>query len=271
MKISIVTISFNQAEYLERAIRSVIDQSHKDLEYIVTDPGSTDGSREIIERYRSKIHKILYEPDAGPADGLNKGFMHATGEIYGFLNSDDVLFPGTLEKVAAYFVAHPRVDVVSGHALIIDENDRVIRKSYSDPCSLRRYAYGASVLMQPSTFFRADAFKKVGGFNSQNKTNWDGELFVDMRIAGATFALVNEFLSGYRLQPESITSSKKADDGIREYHRRMFKKIMGRDAKAWDSVPGAFFRILKYVENPGALIERVRRGPIYGRGVRYRH
>lgn len=267
MKISIVTISFNQAEYLERAIRSVIEQGRRDIEYIVADPGSTDGSRDIIERYRSNIQKIIFERDAGPSDGLNKGFSQASGDIYGFLNSDDILFPGALGIVADYFARHPDIDVVSGHAVIIDENDRPIRKSYSDPCSLVRYAYGASVLMQPSTFFRADAFRKVGGFNPANRTNWDGELFVDMRLAGAKFARINQFLSGYRLQPDSITSSKKLDDGIREYHARMFRKIMGRGESAWDVLPRAFFRLLKYAENPRALVERIAKGPVYGRGA----
>lgn len=267
VKISIVTISYNQAEYLERAIQSVVEQCHEEVEYIVADPGSTDGSRDIIERYRSRINEVVYERDAGPADGLNKGFARATGDIYGFLNSDDILLPDTLKQVAAYFAGHPEVDVVSGHAVIIDENDKAIRNSYSDRCSLTRYAYGASVLMQPSTFFRADTFRKAGGFNAENKTNWDGELFVDMRLQGARFARINRFLSGYRLQPESITSSAKLDQGIKEYHQRMFRKIMGRNEMYWDVLPRAIFRLLKYTENPRALIERVRKGPVYGRGA----
>src|SRR4029077_2212938 len=83
-RVSIVTISFNQAPFLERAIRSVLEQDHPDVEYIVVDPGSTDGSREIIEKYRSRIAKVILEPDRGPANGLNKGFAAATGEILGY-------------------------------------------------------------------------------------------------------------------------------------------------------------------------------------------
>ena len=84
MKFSIVTISYNQAQFLEQAIRSVIEQDYPDVEYIVVDPGSTDGSREIIERYRDRIDRIIFEPDKGPADGLNKGFAQATGDVFGF-------------------------------------------------------------------------------------------------------------------------------------------------------------------------------------------
>lgn len=271
MKVSIVTISFNQAEFLERALRSVIEQDHEDIEYIVVDPGSTDNSREIIERYRSKIAKLILEPDKGPADGLNKGFAMASGDIYGFLNSDDVLLPGAVSRVVRFFNSHPDVDVVSGHAIVMDEHDRNLRYSYSDRCSLVRYAYGAAVLMQPSTFFRSKPFKKVGGFNVVNRTNWDGELFIDMRLHGARFALMNDFLSGYRLQPDSITSSKKFDDGIRAYHKAIFRKIMGRDMKPWDVVPGVMFRLLKYVANPRALYERMFKGPVYGRSAKDAH
>lgn len=95
MKISVVTVSYNQAQFLERAIRSIVEQNQEDLEYIVIDPGSTDESRDIIERYRSNIAKIVYEPDSGPAEGLNKGFFHATGEVPGLINADDAQFRNT--------------------------------------------------------------------------------------------------------------------------------------------------------------------------------
>ncbi len=90
MKVSIVTISFNQAEFLERAMRSVLTQDYPDVEYIVVDPGSTDGSRALITAQGSRIKAIL-EKDNGPADGLNKGFASATGEIFGYINADDAL------------------------------------------------------------------------------------------------------------------------------------------------------------------------------------
>src|SRR5215217_6342515 len=152
MKISIVTISFNQAPFLEQTICSVLEQDHPHVEYIVVDPGSTDGSREIIERYRDRIDKIIFEADKGPADGLNKGFAHASGDVFGFLNSDDMLEPGALSDAARYFETHPEVDVVSGHSWVIDAEGRKKRRFYSDQFSLRMTAYGACYLAQPSTF-----------------------------------------------------------------------------------------------------------------------
>lgn len=264
MRVSIVTISYNQGRFLERTICSVLEQDYDDIEYIVEDPGSTDGSREIIERYRDRITKIIFEPDNGSADGLNKGFAQATGEIYGFLNSDDVLFSHAVSRVVSFFRDHSDVDIVSGHSVVIDENDREIRKSYSDKFSLLRCAYGTGVLMQPSTFFRAAAFHMTGGFNTANKTNWDGELFVDMCRAGATFTLIEDFLSGFRLHPESITSSKKLDEGVQAYQRAAFRKIMERDRDLRDFPLFLFFRVMKYMNRPKALYERLSKGPVYG-------
>ena len=94
MRISIVTLSYNQRTFLREAIDSVLQQDHPDLEYIVVDPGSTDGSREFIRSYGEQVAQVVFEPDQGAADGLNKGFSRATGEVFGFLNADDYLLPG---------------------------------------------------------------------------------------------------------------------------------------------------------------------------------
>ncbi len=123
--VSIVTISFNPAEFVERTILSVLAQDYPDIEYIVVDPGSTDGSREIIERYRPRISKIILRPDHGAADGLNGGFAEATGEIFGFLNSDDMLLPGAVSSAVAFLEKHKEIDVVSGHSSnLVGPDDR---------------------------------------------------------------------------------------------------------------------------------------------------
>lgn len=264
MKISIVTISYNQAEFLERTILSVINQGYDNLEYIIVDPGSKDGSRDIIEKYRSSFRHIIFEPDQGAADGLNKGFSLASGEIFGFLNSDDVLLPNALHEVNEFYQNHQDVDVVSGNVKIIDNNDQLIRYSYSDPFSSVSYAYGSCVLMQVATFFRASSYRMTDGFNKNNFSNWDGELFVDIAIKGGKFALMNKFLGCFRLHPLSITSSKKLDDKHKEYRKYIFHKIMHRDKQFFD-IPAIFFsRILKYVYSPKSLYERITKGSIYG-------
>jgi glycosyltransferase involved in cell wall biosynthesis len=264
LKFSIVTISFNQARFLEQAIRSVVEQDYPNIEYVVVDPGSTDGSREIIERYRGKITKVIFEPDQGPADGLNKGFAVATGDIYGFLNSDDVLLPNTIKKVAEFFRQHPNLDVVSGDALILNAEGKTVRISHSDPFSLRATAYGCCVLMQASTFFKRDAYQLSGGFNIDNRSNWDGELFVDMAHKGAKFGLINDAWGGYRVHAESITGSKKLDASIQIYGERIFKKIMGRDKRLFDNVLSIGYRLAKHIKNPAGIYQRILYGPVYG-------
>ena len=107
MKFSIVTISLNQARFVEHAIRSVIDQDYSEIEYIVVDPGSTDGSWEIIERYHAEIDKIILEPDDGPGQGLNRGFAQSTGEICGCINADDFYEPGAFGHAAYLFQKNP--------------------------------------------------------------------------------------------------------------------------------------------------------------------
>jgi glycosyltransferase involved in cell wall biosynthesis len=265
-KASIVTISFNQVEFLERAIRSVVEQNYPDIEYIVVDPGSTDGSRDIVERYRSRISRVIYERDRGPADGLNKGFAHATGDIYAFLNSDDVLLPEAVRSAVSFLNSND-VDVVSAHATVIDAEDRHLRMVYSEAFSLKMMAYGACILVQPSTFFRREVFERVQGFNAENKSNWDGELWVDMALSGARFALVDEVWSGYRLHLQSTTSSCKFRQQNLEHNQRMFRKILGRDSRSIDHLVAQACRVRKHLRDPRALYERIVRGPIYGRSA----
>src|SRR5208337_2217771 len=102
----------------------------------VVDPGSTDGSRDLIKQYESRITRVILEPDKGPPDGLTKGFAAATGEICGFLNSDDVLYPGAISSAVKYLSEHPAVDIVSGAANVIGPDDRILRRVYSDRMNL---------------------------------------------------------------------------------------------------------------------------------------
>ena len=125
--ISIATPSFNQGRYLEETIRSVLDQNYPALEYAVQDGGSTDESVAVMEKYRDRLANIESRKDNGQAQAINLGFAHATrGEIMGYLNSDDLLMPGCLNYVAAYFAANPDVDVVYGHRVIIDQHGKEV-------------------------------------------------------------------------------------------------------------------------------------------------
>ncbi len=121
--ISIATPSFNQGHFLERTLYSVVNQNYPALEYVVQDGGSTDETTDVLKRFDGSLTRWASEPDGGQGDAINRGFAHTSGEIMAYLNSDDLLLPGSLAYVARYFAAHPDVDVVYGHRVMIDEND----------------------------------------------------------------------------------------------------------------------------------------------------
>lgn len=263
MKISIVTISFNQVTYLKQCIESVLNQDYPDIEYIVVDPGSTDGSREIIESYGDRIIKV-FEKDSGPADGLNKGFSNATGEIFCYLNSDDTFLPSALSNVSTFFSKQSCAHVVCGHGHIIDGQSKYKRRVFSDSFSIKSAAYGAALAIQPSTFFRQEIYKRVGGFNPSNKSNWDSELLIDMALAGARIEVLNRLLSCYRVHEESITGTARLANAHKAHARKMFEKIMHRPYQSNDDLLKFFYRVKKHLRNPRATFERIMFGPIFG-------
>lgn len=227
LKISIVTISFNQVRFLEKAIRSVIDQDYPNLEYIVVDPGSTDGSRDIIERYRDRISKIIFEPDDGPSDGLNKGFAAASGDILGYLNSDDFILPGSLAWVRRFFDAYQNVDVLIGGIKMADSKGVLAwRGRVADTIELPRFATHGIHYVQQGTFFRKRLFQEVGGFNARNKTCWDLELMIDMAMRGARIQSVSKPLAAFRLHEESISGSGNKQSNYQSDLERIRQKVV---------------------------------------------
>jgi glycosyltransferase involved in cell wall biosynthesis len=265
MKFSIVTISFNQVEFLEQALNSVFCQGGVEKEYIVVDPGSTDGSRELINRHREQIQHVLFEPDAGPADGLNKGFARATGEIFCYLNSDDVFEPGAFRRVAEFLAKYSDVDVVCGHAWVIDETGDQLRRVWSDSYVRPLVAYGAAIQIQPSTFIRAEAFHRVGGFNVANRISWDSDLLLNLALSGANIRVINEFLSLYRVHSSSITGAALHRDRAQEQFFIRFEKIMGRPFNTKDHAISRVMFVIRQLLNPRATLERLLHGPVYGR------
>lgn len=257
MKVSIVTLSFNQAAWLERALRSVAEQDYADIEYIVIDPGSTDGSRDIIERYRDRIAVYIDTPDDGPADGLNKGFAAATGDIFAYLNADDALLPGAISDVVAAFRRYPEADILVGHGFIVDGDGAVIRHFRSASWSPWRFAYGAAVVMQQSTFFRAGAFRRTPGFNRENRTSWDAELYMDMALAGARIRIVDAEWSIFTIHEQSITGSNRLAEETDRDIRRFFHVVMGREMRPADRLLIPVARFVRWLGDPAGLLIRL--------------
>lgn len=225
-KISIVTISFNQGEYLDECIRSVIDQGYQNLQYVIVDPGSKDDSREIISRYAGRGVVAVLEPDQGPADGLNKGFAHCDGAIFGYINADDRLCPNSLAYAGNFFEKNPDVDVLTGSIRMIDKAGLPnLRGRTSDRFSLADYAAGICTIGQQATFFRRDAFIRAGGFNPGNRIAWDGELLVDMALAGCRFTRTHKTLGDFRYYAESLSGNEANRDKQNREIERLGLKI----------------------------------------------
>jgi glycosyltransferase involved in cell wall biosynthesis len=236
-RFSIVTISYNQSEYLERAIRSVIDQEGVDLEYIVVDPGSTDGSRDIIEHYSARIQTVILSPDAGPADGLNKGLAHASGQYFGFINADDELSPGALREAAAFFQLNPDIDVVCGDSWQIDADGQRSRRLVSVPhISPRLFARGVAYIVQQSAFMRLPPVLAIGGFDKTNCSTWDGDLFYRLAKQGSRFKRVKHIWGLFRIYGTSISGSGRLIDIYRKERRAMFIQQFGRTPNYSDTL-----------------------------------
>ncbi|HWE53707.1 MAG TPA: glycosyltransferase [Bryobacteraceae bacterium] len=207
MKIGIVTVSFNQARFLQEAIDSVRITAPHEVEYVLVDPGSSDDSRAIAERNRARFAKIILEKDRGPADGLNKGFAACDADVLGYINSDDRFAPGALDFVAEYFTRHPDVDLLLGAIRIVDVAGRVrLRGRAPDRMNVPKFVSGACFAWQQATFFRRELFARTG-FNVANRACWDGELVLDMVLAGARIGYSDTILGDFRIHKNSLTGS----------------------------------------------------------------
>ena len=177
-KVSIVMPSFNQARFLEDSIKSVLAQDYPHIEFILVDGGSKDNSLEIIRRYQEHFAWWVSEKDKGHADGLNKGFAHATGQILAWLNSDDTYFPGAISEAAAFLVEHPEVGMVYSDCDLIDDEGRNIGKFASRQTDYHRLLRGSVHIPQATTFFRADLWRQVGPLDLSLFFSFDYDLWV---------------------------------------------------------------------------------------------
>jgi glycosyltransferase involved in cell wall biosynthesis len=202
-KISVITPSYNQGKFIERTIRSVLDQDYPNLEYIVMDGGSRDETIVILKRYEHCL-KWVSEQDEGQADAINKGIRMSTGDIIAYLNSDDVYEPGALRRVGEYFAAHPEAMWLTGKCRIIDECDREIRNTITayKNLLLRRYSYGmllvTNPISQPATFWRREAVREFGLFDVNEHLVMDYEYW--LRIGRRhNPGILDEYLARFRV------------------------------------------------------------------------
>jgi glycosyltransferase involved in cell wall biosynthesis len=203
-RVSIVIPSFNKGEFIEQTIVSVLDQSYEDIELILIDGGSTDATHLILEKYRHTLSQCIIEPDKGQSDAINKGIKLATGEIVGWLNADDLLYPNAIKAIVEGFSSHPDVGVVYGSGVKIDIQGNVIKDIPYRPFNyrlLRQLFY----ILQPSMYFRKDKFLQVGGLEEGSHLAMDWELV--LKFLGITeFVAIPDKIAKLRMYAGTKTA-----------------------------------------------------------------
>lgn len=204
--VSVVTPSFNQGEFIEETIKSVLSQDYPNIEYIVIDGGSTDNTLEILEKYSDKI-KWISEYDKGQADAVNKGFEMARGEILGWLNSDDTYCPGAISKAVEVLLTNPDIIMVYGDAHFIDREGCITGRYFTEPFDLQRLA-DVCFICQPTAFLKSGVIEKAGMLDTNLQTCMDfdywiriGKIFDSTKIT----YLEKEFLANSRMYEENKT------------------------------------------------------------------
>lgn len=226
-RISIVTPSYQQGDYIERTIQSVLAQIYPNLQYYVQDGGSSDSTVGVLKQYEDKISGWTSAKDSGQSQAINCGFDHADGEIMAWLNSDDLLLPGTLQAVADCFNRHLDVDVVYGNRLMINENDMEIGR-WILPGHDSAVLSWADYVPQETLFWRRRIWEKVGGkVNESLHFAMDWDLLVRFRDAGARFRHIPKFLGAFRIHTLQKTSSEIHKIGQQEMNR-MRERSLGR-------------------------------------------
>ena len=213
MQFSIITPNYNGALFLERTIQSVLGQkeSYNEIEYILVDGGSTDGSHHIIDKYRGDIDRVIIERDSGPANAINKGLAYANGEVVSWLNADDIYFPAILKRVSDCFQEHKEASFCFGKCTIVDQQDQEIRNSITGfkefffPFSSRFLHQSINYISQPAMFFKRKYLAEIGTLREDMVAAWDYEFMLKLWHHGKGVVIPGEAISAFRWHEASIS------------------------------------------------------------------
>jgi glycosyltransferase involved in cell wall biosynthesis len=246
--VSIITPCRNSERFLEKTLLSVINQSYQNIEYIVIDGLSSDGTLDIIKKYRDKIAYWISEADRGMYHAINKGIQLAKGDIVCYINSDDILHANAIEHVVDYFAMHPDCDLIYGNLDYIDSDGEkkftIIFPSFN---SLFFSTSKFSMIGQPSSFWRRGLHERIGMFNDELKMASDFEFYIKAGLAGRLLH-VDESLAAFRVHEDSLTTTGK-DLGlaelaaIRKRHLSAFYYLL---APLLSSISKLYFVILNW-------------------------
>jgi glycosyltransferase involved in cell wall biosynthesis len=218
-KISIVTPSLNQGQFIEETIRSVFLQGYPELEYIIVDGGSNDGTIGIVKKYEKWLAKWMSEPDKGQSHAINKGFNLTKGEIIAWINSDDYYLQGTLKKVAEFFRDNAETDMIFGECHAINEKYEMVKmREVPKEFDIHRLITRDCFINQPSTFFRRKVIDDVGGLCESLNYSMDYDLWIKIGLQ-CNVKRINDVLSCFRKHPNAKTV-RKSNNPL-QYHENM--------------------------------------------------
>jgi glycosyltransferase involved in cell wall biosynthesis len=275
--ISLVTPSLNQGKFIRATIESVLSQNYPDLDYCVQDGGSSDGTLTILEEYRDRV-PFVSEKDAGQADAINRGLARATGEVLGYLNSDDVLRPGALAAVGEAFAADPDLVFVWGRAAYIDEEGRDVSPYLARPDAVERLA-DACFVAQPAAFFRRSVWEEVGPFDASlhHTMDYDYWLRIAAKYPASRTRFLDRELAGCRMHADAKTVagwSRALDEIMDLVKRRTGYVSLWWCVAKWDHLVDGRSQATEphpvpWRAYPPALLEFLRRNPpaLWARGV----
>jgi glycosyltransferase involved in cell wall biosynthesis len=234
LRICLVTPSYQQGEYLERTIQSVLNQKYSALSYGVQDGGSNDGSEEILARYQDRLDFAASAPDQGQTDAIIQGFAKLKPgpmDLMAWLNSDDLLLPGALDYVNGVFLKNPEMDVLYGHRILIDSSEQEIGRWYLPPFH-REILQRVDFIPQETLFFRASAYFKVGGLDPSFQFAMDWDLLLRFQEAGCKFQRSPHFWACFRIHEKQKTACQIHEQGEKEIHQLRLRSLNGSYSRA---------------------------------------
>jgi glycosyltransferase involved in cell wall biosynthesis len=253
-RISIVMPSFNQGIFLEEAIRSILDQRYPNLEFMILDAQSTDNSRAIIEQYAASLAYWRSEPDEGQSDAIARGLARATGDLLGWVNSDDALLPGSLGAIARAWQENPAGGLFGGNYILFDKSGRITRCKRHPANSGWFAQHGIFTFNPPGSFFKRQDYQAVGGLRRDLHYVMDNDLYLRMIANGTRYVYVDRYLSVFRQHEgqKPTVFRQKAQAEMAQWQRELLPASLRRCAlqkrwiwlfRAWQAINGNYLRM----------------------------